>query len=68
VSSGELGWFGGREIRCQHTFVSTSSPEDFACSTRGHDKLGRGRRRKGVRGVRECGRGSKGGVCVTLHC
>lgn len=67
MSNGELGGFGGREIRCQHTFLSTSSSKDFACSTRGHDNLGRGRRRKGIRGVRECRRGSEG-VCVTLHC
>lgn len=60
VCSGKLGRFSEREIRCQDTFLSTSSPQNLASSTRAHDNLNLGRGRKGIRGVRKCG------VCVTL--
>lgn len=34
VGDGEFGGVGGREIRSKDTFFSTSTPKDFAGSTR----------------------------------
>lgn len=63
VCNSKLGRFSWREIRCQHTFLCTFSPQNLACSTRTHHNSRRWRwcwwGRRGISGgVRKWGRGN----------